>query len=468
MNGSIGVALSRALDYNTPDSRIDYLKTTVSNFLHAGDPSMQVRKTEFFNHTFAPDLVLTWPKEGRERLVFLRTNPDPRWLASDLRAISDSHPIILTLDTWNQRRDERPRLELSEAAIEASALVTDPAAIEELTAFESPITSVLSNAVMRGGLGVVDGDSARAVAESAVIGFDGAASLEPEPIRAALSRAEAILNDEQAGRFSRLYQVVWEGHGGAVENFPSARNIVGPMTSRDLALVLSTLDTDDIRFWRRIGHSLTLDQLTALGELQGPLALGLLVEANADRLVARGVRVFGSADPATEQDPAHWSIERNCLVLRGIGWTAFFAPRSTDLPAYDSRRGIPVESLVSAIRDLGVRMTEVKVKQNSFAISIEAVGAADVVDSPDFGQLASRGGSIANSAAIAMTSGRNLIADFITGTATGHTNATFTIRELGPAAIKLLLQLGERETSDLTARMRRESNGEIVQPPLWE
>ncbi|MGC4792210.1 hypothetical protein ACLQ22_30855 [Micromonospora sp. DT178] len=44
----------------------------------------------------------------------------------------------------------------------------------------------------------------------------------------------------------------------------------------------------------------------------------------------------------------------------------------------------------------------------------------------------------------------------------------FTIRELGPAAIKLLLQLGERETSDLTARMRRESNGEIVQPPLWD
>lgn len=65
MSGEFSAALRHALDFDTPDRRIDSLKTSVSNFLRSGDPSARVRKTEYFNHTFAPDLVLTWPDENR-------------------------------------------------------------------------------------------------------------------------------------------------------------------------------------------------------------------------------------------------------------------------------------------------------------------------------------------------------------------------------------------------------------------
>ncbi|GII97020.1 hypothetical protein [Sinosporangium siamense] len=467
MNGKFGAALRHALEFDSPDQRIDSLKTSVGNILRSGDPSVRIKKTEYFNHTFAPDLVLNWPDEKRERLVFLRTNPNPEWLAADLKIIAPSHPIMLTLDDFEAELDSSAHERLVLAAKEARALITDPDAIEEFISPRTPITSVLTNAVIRGGLGLVDEQDARGVTEWAIAGFSAAENLEAEPIRSALTAAEKILDDEQANRFSRLYQVVWEGQGGSPENFPSPRTLAGPLTGRDLSLVLETLITDDVQFWRRIGRNIRLEQVVAIGAESGP-NLGHLVQANLDRLLARGARVFGQNATSSEEQRADWGVERGCLALRGDGWTAYFAAKSNDLPPHEARRGVSVSTLVDGVRQLGVRMTDVKVQQSNFAISIEAVGDADVVDSPDFGQLVARGDSVAQAAAIAMSSGRNLIADFTTGTAMGHTSAMFPLTELAQAAVRLLLELSYRNVPDADVKLVSGRDPLAVQEPLWE
>lgn len=153
MSGEFGAALRHAMEYDSPDRRIDSLKTSVSNILRSGDPSIRVKKTEYFNHTFAPDLVLTWPDEKQERLVFLRTNPNPEWLAADLRIIAPSHPIMFTLDDSGLEHRVGAHENLVTAAKAAHALVTDPDAIEEFVSPHAPITSLLTNAVIRGGRG---------------------------------------------------------------------------------------------------------------------------------------------------------------------------------------------------------------------------------------------------------------------------------------------------------------------------
>jgi hypothetical protein len=467
VSGELGAALRHALEFDSPDRRIDSLKTSVSNVLQSGDPSVRIKKTEYFNHTFAPDLVLTWPNEKRERLVFLRTNPDPEWLAADLRVIASSHPIMFTLDDFGPEHDSSAHEGLMVAAREARALITDPDAIEEFASPRAPITSVLTNAVIRGGLGLVDEQAARVATESAMAGLSAAENLEAEPIRSALAAADEILDDEQANRFSRLYQVVWEGKGGSPERFPSSRNLAGPMTGKDLSLILATLTTEDVQFWRRIGRSIQLEQVVAIGSESGS-NLGRLVEANLDRLLARGARVFGQSTPNSEVQRANWGVEKGCLALRGDNWTAYFAAKSNELPPRETRRGVSVDTLIDGIRQLGVRMTDVKVQQSNFAISIEAVGDADVVDSPDFGQLVARGDSVAQVAAIAMSSGRNLIADFVTGTAMGHTNATFPLSELAQAAVRLLLELSHRHVPDADVRLVSGHDLSAVQDPLWE
>ncbi|NBE82983.1 hypothetical protein [Micromonospora rubida] len=468
MTGQFSAALRHALNFDTPDRRIDSLKTSVSKFLQSGDPSVRVRKTEYFNHTFAPDLVLAWPDERRERLVFLRTDSNPEWLAADLKIIASSHPIMLMLDDSGSEGSSPAHERLVTAAKKARALITDPDAIEEFAAPRVPITSVLANAVIRGGLGLVDEQAARGAAESAIAGFSAAENLEAEPIRSALAAAEGILDDDQNNRFSRLYRAVWEGQGGTAESFPSNRNLTGPLAGRDLSLLLATLTTDDVQFWRRIGRSVQLEQLVALGPESGS-NLGRLVEANLDRLLARGARVFGrNGARSPEGQRADWGVERDCLALRGDGWIAYFAARSSDLPPHETRRGVSVATLIDGIRQLGVRMTDVKVQQDNFAISIQAVGNADVVDSPDFGQLVDRGDSVAQAAAIAMSSGRNLIADFFTGTAMGHTNASFPLNELAQAAVRLLLELSHRNVPDSDVRLVSGRDPVVIQDPLWD
>lgn len=467
MSGEFSAALRHALEFDSPDRRIESLKTSVSNFLRAGDPSARIKKTEYFNHTFAPDLVLSWPDEKRERLVFLRPNSNPEWLAADLKVIAPSHPIMLTLDDFGPADNPNAHERLVMAAKDARALITDPDAIEEFISPRVPITSVLTNAVIRGGLGLVDEQAARGAAESAIAAFSAAENLEAEPIRSALVTTDGILDDEQANRFSRLYQAVWEGQGGTPENFPSHRHLSGPITGRDLSLLLATLTTEDVQFWRRIGRSIRLEQVVAMGAESGP-NLGRLVEANLDRLLARGARVFGQSAPNLEGHYANWGVERDCLALRGDGWVAYFAAKSNDLPPHETRRGVSVNTLIDGVRQLGVRMTDVRVQQSNFAISIESVGDADVVDSPDFGQLVARGDSVAQTAAIAMSSGRNLIADFVTGTAMGHTTATFSLSELAQAAVRLLLELSHRDVPDADVRLVPGRDPLVIQDPLWE
>jgi hypothetical protein len=323
---------------------------------------------------------------------------------------------------------------------------------------------------MRGGIGLVDESSARDVTRSTVQGFAGASNLDAESTRLALSAAESILDGEQASRLTRLYQAVWEGHGGTADQFPIGREKAGPLDGRDLPLLLRTVTTDDRIFWRRIGRNIRLEQIVALGATSGLPSLDMLVEANLDRLLARCIRVFGHSTTEGSAERASWSINDGCLILKGGGWLAYFAVKVNDLPSFRLRPGVRVEMLIQGVHDLGVRLTDIKIEQAEFAISIASVSDADVANSPDLEQLAARGRSIARSAAIAMSNGRNLIADFVTGTATGHTNATFALDELGPTAVKLLLELPNTEAAELAAQLTPTVDHPHVQPllPLWD
>jgi hypothetical protein len=58
-----------------------------------------------------------------------------------------------------------------------------------------------------------------------------------------------------------------------------------------------------------------------------------------------------------------------------------------------------------------------------------------------------------------MPSGRNVIIEFLTGTASGHTNATFSIAELGPPALGLLLDLEDDEATDVRGKLTIQALG---------
>ena len=55
------------------DESITAVKLVVANALHRVDPSTSIEDTGYFNHSFVPDFLLTWPRDADwSRDVYLR------------------------------------------------------------------------------------------------------------------------------------------------------------------------------------------------------------------------------------------------------------------------------------------------------------------------------------------------------------------------------------------------------------
>ncbi len=90
--------------------------------------------TSYFNHTFAPDMVMSWGKV--ERPVFLRFTDNVPELGHDIDLLDELDPLVFGLSTppdeevAENRLDERSRV--------ADVFLTIPAAVDELTSRPAP------------------------------------------------------------------------------------------------------------------------------------------------------------------------------------------------------------------------------------------------------------------------------------------------------------------------------------------
>jgi hypothetical protein len=80
MPDGLAAAINDAYADRSPSLLIANVKTAVSRHLEAADPSAVVHHTEYFNNSLAPDIILQWPKESRNRHVFLRPTSNTRWV----------------------------------------------------------------------------------------------------------------------------------------------------------------------------------------------------------------------------------------------------------------------------------------------------------------------------------------------------------------------------------------------------
>jgi hypothetical protein len=443
MNQVMRLAIRQAFEQSDPIARVEAVKTAVCRFLAGADRSVEVRKTDYFNHTIVPDLLIRWPREQRERQVFLRPNPDPAWLAEDLRWITGVKPIMVALN-GTEDAPFAPTEALGTAALAGDTLIADTAALEEVGTGTDPGSSLLSHALLRGGRGALDVGAARHANAVASHGFEAAQQLVEQPTQAAAELLQELLVPDQAQRATRVLQALWEGHGGSPTTFPAtAPAQAGPLTGEDVELLLGTVETTDMAFWRRIGRDLTLPLIGSL-ELDDPSAnLRQLVTANVGRLAARAVRVLSEPLRIGEPDQLRWMVTRSCLVLRSPEWAAYFATDSQGLPEPKQRPGIDLRLVRDRARRRGLTVAGVEVARPDVEISVKSTVHASVVDLQDVADLEARGQAVVHAALVPLSQTRQLHCDFTTGMAGTQTRATASIAELGRVALGLLVELDE-------------------------
>ena len=442
--GDLSERIRLSFSDHRPDEAINNVKVAVSDYLRQTDPAMSVHRTEYFNHSFAPDLVLTWPRDTTDRYVYLRANSDPAWLKDDIENIGSRHPLVMTL---GETEEDGPMQEVASSARQQDTLVTEPGTLEVLTQarHDRPVAGLLGSALLQGGRGVVTEASVGQAIITTATGFEAAESVSKEPTRQAATLLADILDSRQSDRLTRVLRSVWEGHGGAASDFPAPIDIAAEMTGTDLRYLLDSVDSEDEGFWRRICRNLSLDLLIRVPPTNIPPTFQHLVNANVRSLIAKAVRVAQTeAKLGDEENVFEWFISGGNLALRGNNFTAYVASSADSLPPVDRRDGPSIPTLRGRAQAEGLTLGGVKVATRRAAITYEAVAEANLIRDEDFANVSDALGSATRvTEATLMVNGKKLTCDFLESTAKGHTNATFPVSDLVRVAVPLMQSIDE-------------------------
>ncbi|HEY1617627.1 MAG TPA: hypothetical protein VGG25_08415 [Streptosporangiaceae bacterium] len=449
-------AIEAAGEYQDAAGRITAIKRAVTSEIRAADPSVSVAFTDYFNNSLVPDMVLRWPTESRERLLYLRLNPSERWLLNGLNLVSSHSPLVFALDDLAAEAapvsSARESSALQEEARASGTWITDPSGMAAVAAARTrgPSLGLLGQALVRGGRGVAGGEQVADLTEKTEAGFAGSASCSEQATRQAVEAIENNLDAEQSGRLTRLLRAVWEGHGGSSSRFPGAVS-TGRLTDDDLSFLLAAITDAPADFWRRIGPAITTAQLGRL-RIEDPSAnLQSLVLANLGHLQARGVRVIDEPVRLSEPDDIpRWLVGKGCLALRGRNWTAYLAARrAEELPPADNARPPDLAALIGRAAGVRAPITQVQLGKDDRAVTYESKDGTGILDDPALRQVAAEFRAAAiEKASAALEGDRSIGIDFSQKTAIGPTSAVFPLGALVRSVLPLMLDC---EDDELTA-----------------
>ena len=257
-------AIRNVLDDHDMDTACANIKRIMCDELARVDPTARIRRTEYFNHTFIPDIVLNWDnREPRE--VFLRFVTIPQWLLADTHRVGAGGPVIF--DLGHAARPERHTDELAsissakQQAVEHSPLllIADSEAAPHVRPNDAKnmVERLVVANLLRSGRSVLDEPAAKNAVSASRAGYYGAIAAEPGDVRAAVTTTRQILDPETVRRVERTLQLLWWVGGGSPDEFPTRlpNDIeLNPSDARDLLREVFGDEQiiEDDAFWFRV------------------------------------------------------------------------------------------------------------------------------------------------------------------------------------------------------------------------
>ena len=306
---SLRTAVDEALSHPRPENLISGVKNAIIRELEVLDPAATIRSTDYFNHSFAPDLVLEWSDAGRKvsRDVFLRYSMRATASGHDVAALAKLGPVLIAL-----RDDEDPRIEddvRQELANAPKMLLTNTPTLDELSPrsrtapadgssetrqdHPAPLFDLVRSNIMRGGRGLLVEQTAAALAEQATPALDATADLDR--LEEFTTSVHNLFVSDAATRLNRAAQLLWMGLSGDLTAIreqgldPEARpaDMTGGLSDAELAVLLPyLLSRDDVTsdpdYWAHLGSMITLERLERMWDRFLGVDLTRLVEANLD------------------------------------------------------------------------------------------------------------------------------------------------------------------------------------------
>ncbi|MEV0120664.1 hypothetical protein AB0I16_03765 [Streptomyces sp. NPDC050703] len=348
INETMRSAIHEALGAHNGDDLIRGVKSVLMYEISALDPAVKIENTGYFNHTFVPDLVMTWGEGSRkqERDVFLRFSLRAANVGRDVQALAQGSPVLLALKGSDVAEEiATVRQEIEEAG---EVLVTDVPALDEIrsTGAEptpgemddvsdlhhrrgSPLLNLVRTSVMRGGRGLLTTETAHEL-RGRVRGRTR--ETEISELQEFSGAVRSLFRGEAATRLERAAQIMQMGLTGDVSLIEQAQMvdpsedelIRGRLSESELRVMLPyLLRRDDVtsnpRYWRHLGSMVTLELLESISsDLQG-IDLTRLVEPNKDSWLALRAALSYNVEPdrdeAADNSARRWEIRARMLNL---------------------------------------------------------------------------------------------------------------------------------------------------------
>ncbi|MFF5668243.1 hypothetical protein ACFY7F_36255 [Streptomyces griseofuscus] len=455
MMDEFSVVISDLTDQD-PSQNVSSIKNAVIARLEASDQNVEIESTDFFNHTYAPDLVLYWRSDGTSRHVYLRTSDNPQYIREDITVVADKNPIIMPLVPL---RDSSDSSQLENESANASTLIATPSSIHEFAEarMESPVTGLLSHAVLQGGRGLLNEERARSVSSAVDAGFAAAQLSGIEGTRQAVVAAEELLDPARAGILTRLLHAVWLGSGAPASAFPGATGITAELDPVSLKLLLDITVSEDPEFWRRIGAGITLEKLCELEISSKSNGLQHLIEYSVDRLRAKSCRVSGIKNEELDSRHFRWFVAAGLLGFETRNYVTHFSPGSaSSMGAIERPEPTPpnLGLLIHRARSFDINLDEITIESDDGRrIDYRPPSGTEIWRDGVLEKLSyvlSAKQSSAVSAVVPLPGGsRNFTCDLENSTASGRTGAKYYLAEMIQYAIPLLRDLSRTESHQL-------------------
>jgi len=454
---------SQILHDMSPRDTITQIKAAAIRQFEALDGRMKIHSTEYFNHSFAPDLVLMWrTSRETERYVYMRSASDHEDLAEDVLRLGGQKPIVLGLNPVYREIGDRENLSVSlnRLAQDRDTLVTDAAALASVVQAkqDKPITGLFSTALAQAGRGLVDSDDAEATTTAIASGFDAARGMGADSVLRAVTAVDDHLAIPFANRFNRILEAVWVGSGGRADLFPRGQlDLAAGVDDEALEFLLDLDVIDDYDFWRRIGRTTTVSQISKLSPRQPNNNMQHLIKANLDHLTARVCRIQDRQERMDEQEQPDlwWLTENHALALRSRSWIAFVAEKGEELGGIEgtATKGVSISDLIN--RAGTTVLTGVEMSDGTYQLDLSSSTQADVAHSDHLDAVARSFGSTARvQRARAMTDNRQVACDFTKSSASTTTSSVAPLTELLGVSLPLLRPMEPSERAALLELLR--------------
>lgn len=436
-------------------SSIDALQAEVASKFESADAGVSVRKTGYFNHTYAPDFVLRWASAKDERHVFIRTSDSAQYLAEDIDLARDRDPIFVPLSgvAASSSDDADAPARLAVKSRQSRALIASAPTIEALRPAGRPgsISGIAARAVLQGGSGVVLPDRATDFGDAIASGFAGALEGDEATTSNAVRASTELLDDRRTAQLAELLQAAWIGGGQTGTSFPGLGIASAAVEPEALKLLLDTVEVEDTSFWSRLARGLKLSHFANITISDQHPGFQMLMQAAAHRLNAKGARAVQlDAELLT---PPRWAVNDGRLSLAIQDARLEFVDRSIEDFAAEGVDVSPtVRVFANRAQQANLNVLRVSLSSNDRRLDFASEDGTSVAGDDRLVALESDIGVGATVLRASVDAeGRELGISMLSGTASGHTRSLFYVSTLVRTLLPLVTDLSEQGQSELDA-----------------